>query len=137
MQSISNIQLACVDGRTVIKKIRVNVRFGSLKQNCRGNGICSVEVMTGSELHTGCAQSVAMADILVTLTKELYLRVIKHSASAHVHRRHFSTGSFIMDEDYKLPKTVMQKLYPVIPGKIVKGSYAVQETPEYYIIRLS
>ena len=97
--------------------------------DCKGYNICNIQVCNSTNIDATKVQAIASIK-----ENKLVLAFQKTSISSQVFLNYFSTGFFVIDEDFVLPNVVLENLQ--IKNTILKaGKYKITDTANSYIVQ--
>lgn len=116
-----------------VKGVLAKVNLGSPSKNCLGVGICSIDLL--SSVKEG-RNSLLPCSTIAILEKHKEDRLSIHfkidSLSFKAIKAHFHEGTFIVEENYTLPNSIVQKIgcRPVI----FSGFYPVKKSKAFFSV---
>ena len=115
----------------VAEVIRAEVEFGNINNNCKGIGICRVITVSSLRSYKKACRTCNKAVALISkVDNKIKISFFKYSMNSNLIRKYFKDKSFILEEDYKLPKSVLKKLKSK-KETLKTGKYKVQYSRNY------
>lgn len=121
--------------------IGIKFKFGKPSLECAKFGVCTLEILFNfdeikNSLFANKVENEGYGYPSVTKSSKLSVRFSKSGMTASTYKKHFSSGYFIVEENYKIPQSVVEEL-GLPEGYIIKtGKYKFTETTEEIIITL-
>lgn len=113
-------------------KIHVSLEFGR-KPDCKGFGICYIK-LNFFDGPGGLGKNQANAEAYFDQQDHLVLDFLKEYLGSETKSVYFPK-SFIMEEDYEVPREILEKLKYYKPYVIKAGSYEYAETEERITVK--
>ena len=96
--------------------------------DCKGYNICSIDIANEN------VQDNSQVKVIISLKEnKIQFAFLKNSVSPQLFLNYFSTGFFLLDQDYILPQSVVNNIN--IKNKILKmGKYKITTNATAYIV---
>lgn len=107
------------------------VEFGMPSKKCNNFGICRITpIGQAKKVCTSCSKTNKYVVVTVYNKDHIEMDFLRHSIDPDVYKRHFSTGKFLVEEDF---------MYDFVENKnhhfkVKKGSYYVIENSSMFKI---
>jgi hypothetical protein len=116
-------------------KVEINMQLGRRSCDCCGHGFCYFSInVTNSDNAVSLKSENAGSGTISVENQNLIISVRKKSLTPETIKNHFSTGKFIMEENFTVPAEICEKL-SIKNWTIPKGTYQIMQTPTEYIIK--
>jgi len=113
----------------------VNVEFGNpRKRDCRGVGICNVELAGSLPSLNACRCKSCSSPAFLSYTprnNKIQLHFRRKAISYQVYHQQFRNGLFRLEEDYIFAKDFVRKCGLPTDARIKRGLYPIQEKGDH------